>query len=254
MYKFIDFFPPKVGEVIAFVGCGGKTSLIEGIITEWMDKGLPVLHTTTTKIYPPEGRKIILGSDLHRLAEDLRKAGDALITAAAAYTLEDECKLLGLPIGWFPMLKQVCSDYGIFVEADGCRGQSIKLYDDHEPCLPFEADRIIILTGMDAFTCNRIEEKAHRYPLLQKSFPDISSYSLQERVEILFHPKGLIGKLPKAISKTLFLNKVTEENLEQAKMIGDLLLEGAGAMLKGVMIGNTYEKPMIYAYKEQVLK
>ena len=248
MYKFIDFFPIKEGQTIAFVGCGGKTSLIEGIITELMERNLPVLHTTTTKIYPPKGRKIILDSEIKGLIEDIRSAEGPLTTAA--YGINAENKLLGFPVEWFDKLKQVFQGYCILVEADGCRGQSIKIYGENEPCLPLGTDTVIILTGIDAFTCRRIKEKSHRYDVFQEFFPHRNVYTLQDRIEVLLHPQGLIMKIPKDMRKVLFLNKVTEATVEQARRIADLLLEKAGDQLDGVLIGNTFERPMVYDYKK----
>ncbi|WP_273228042.1 selenium cofactor biosynthesis protein YqeC [Geosporobacter ferrireducens] len=233
----------------AFVGCGGKTSLIEGIITEAENFNLPVIHTTTTKIYPPKERKFILGSDIQELIEGIKSVGDSLVTAAYAID-SGESKLLGFPVKWFNTLLQEFPGYCMLIEADGCRGQSIKIYRENEPCLPPETDRVVILTGMDAFTCCRIEEKMHRYDLFQRFFPNKKFYTLQDRIDILFHSKGLITKIPKEIKKVLFLNKVTEATLEQARMIADLLLEKAAEQLDGVLIGNTFEKPMIYEYRK----
>ena len=48
------------GEVVAFIGAGGKTTAIYRVAADLAARGLKVIVTTTTKIFPPGAPHIAL--------------------------------------------------------------------------------------------------------------------------------------------------------------------------------------------------
>ena len=117
---FLAFFPfpSSLFFCIAVVGCGGKTSLIELLADRMRDK--KVLISTTTKIFPPKMKDIVLFETLRQCEEHEPRTGVqcmGILNSASG-------KLEALPDSFLAAIK---SRYDIvLLEADGSRGLPCK--------------------------------------------------------------------------------------------------------------------------------
>lgn len=130
--------------VTAFIGGGGKTTLLRTLGEELAAAGQRVVLCTTTKIYP--------FPDLPNLA----RAGEAELAAALAIhpLLCTGENVPGTEKLTAPALSMAAlaglADY-VLVEADGAAGRPLKAHAPHEPVVPAEASQVICVVGASGF-------------------------------------------------------------------------------------------------------
>jgi len=139
--------------VIAFVGGGGKTTLLWELARELEARGKRTVITTTTHIFPRHGVYTAADDNL-RLREEL-SAGRIVVAGRPAL----EGKLTAVEPEFFSFLRKN-SDY-LLVEADGSRSHPLKVPAAHEPVLPPGTELVV---GVAGYTCvgKKIREICHR--------------------------------------------------------------------------------------------
>jgi probable selenium-dependent hydroxylase accessory protein YqeC len=141
---------------VAFVGCGGKTSLIGLMADRLRDK--KVLISTTTKIYPPKMKDIVLCETLKQCEEHEPRTGIqcmGLLNSASG-------KLEALPEA---LLAHLQPRYDIvLLEADGSRGLPCKGWLANEPVVPDYCTHTVGLITMAALGKPAGGSTVHRLP------------------------------------------------------------------------------------------
>lgn len=137
---------PAKNRVIAFVGGGGKTTLIYELARELAGVGKQVLVTTTTHMKEPE------------------KKWEADHTVGVPCE-EQLGKIKGVSEEEYRKLKDRCDI--LLVEADGAKRKPLKAPAEHEPVIPKDADMVIGMAGASAIG-KTIEEGCHRVELVGK--------------------------------------------------------------------------------------
>ncbi len=137
---------PAKNRVIAFVGGGGKTTLIYELARELAGVGKQVLVTTTTHMKEPE------------------KKWEADHTVGVPCE-EQLGKIKGVSEEEYRKLKDRCDI--LLVEADGAKRKPLKAPAEHEPVIPKDADMVIGMAGASAIG-KTIEEGCHRAELVGK--------------------------------------------------------------------------------------
>ena len=138
--------------VTALIGGGGKTTMLYTLTEELRKKGTVLLCTSTHIMRPTQ-------------YEVLERAGEAEISAAlaahgAVCVGEPSAEgKLGPPSLSFDALAQL-ADY-VLVEADGSRRLPLKAHAPHEPVIPANAQRVVLVVGADGFG-KPISRMAHR--------------------------------------------------------------------------------------------
>ena len=145
--------------VTALIGGGGKTTLLYTLTEELRKKGTVLLCTSTHIMRPTQ-------------YEVLERAGEAELSAAlsahgAVCVGEPSAEgKLGPPSLSFDALARL-ADY-VLVEADGSRRLPLKAHAPHEPVIPANAQRVVLVVGADGFgkpiraVCHRSELYAAR--------------------------------------------------------------------------------------------
>ena len=130
--------------VTAFIGGGGKTTMMYTLARELVEQGT-VLCITTTRIFPPAHLPVLERVDRGTL-ERLRCV--CVGTPAQETTPVPRGKLSApaQPIADLAAL----ADW-VLVEADGSRGLPLKAHLSHEPVIPPETGRTVVLIGASAF-------------------------------------------------------------------------------------------------------
>ena len=142
--------------VTAVVGGAGKTTLIHTLAEQYRAAGLRVLVTTTTHMYREPG--MLLDPDAEALVQTLRARGFAAAGSAAAGG-----KFGALPSAVYAAGCAAADE--VLVEADGARGKLVKLPAPHEPVLPDNAQRILLVCNLKAIG-QPLAEAAHRAELV----------------------------------------------------------------------------------------
>jgi molybdenum cofactor cytidylyltransferase len=137
------------GDVVSFIGAGGKTSTLANLGYELADLGWRVLATTTTRIGEDE-----LGLAHHAMRPD---AGSEAISRALTkhrfvflYDSIRNNKIYGLSPDLIPRLLDTIDSDVLLVEADGSRGLPLKAPYSHEPVIPPGTSLVIPVVSFEA--------------------------------------------------------------------------------------------------------
>ncbi|MCZ7546262.1 MAG: selenium cofactor biosynthesis protein YqeC [Anaerolineae bacterium] len=149
--KLRDALGIRRGEVVAFVGAGGKTSALFRLGHELAAEGWRVLATTTTRMAAEELRMasstLALGANGHDATvrdvwRQLNRYGFVL-----TYNRVSRGKVIGLApnaVEW--LIDRVNSD-ALLIEADGARRLPFKAPQPHEPVVPDGTTLMVPVAG-----------------------------------------------------------------------------------------------------------
>ena len=201
-------FGIKSGDIVSLVGGGGKTTTMYYIAGELAKKGLKVIVTTTTHIFPPEITYTCLTTkDINEVKEALKENNLVVLADSVG-----EVKLEGIDPLWVNDLKEVADV--IIVEADGSRNLPFKAPHEHEPVVPPSSTVVIPVVGVDAVYKPLSEEWAHR----PDKISEITGLKMGEPVtpEIiattLLHTMGGMKGVPSHAAFIPLINKADSQN------------------------------------------
>jgi molybdenum cofactor cytidylyltransferase len=206
-----------LGEVVSFVGAGGKTSTALRLMDELAQAGRPVVFTTTTKImepipHPGECLMLVETLDAARTALDSARCAklflaqhrleeiDPDFAARAPYPVRP-AKLAGLPPDWVDALvaEQPGATVPTFlVEADGARHRLLKAPAPHEPVVPSATTIFIPMADLDVLGKPLADEFVHRAGRAERllSVPRGEPITPQLVARLLAHPGGGLKGAP----------------------------------------------------------
>lgn len=152
------------GDVVSFVGAGGKTSALFRLADELRREGWRVVATTTTRVasyevgQAPSAIEVTAGLPVTRIREHLTAHGFVFLYAAGD---RQHHKIIGLPLTQIgDLIDRVNSDI-LLIEADGARRLPFKVPRDHEPVIPPETTLVVPVAGVDAL--DQPLDEAHVY-------------------------------------------------------------------------------------------
>ncbi|HMA35764.1 MAG TPA: selenium cofactor biosynthesis protein YqeC [Chloroflexia bacterium] len=153
------------GELVAFVGAGGKTTTLQRLLGELRAAGRTVLTTSTVHLFPLKGmppHPFVIEPDPARLAAMLPALlAEAGHVRVAAEQLRAD-KIRGLAPDQVAALKALPGLDHLLVEADGARHRSLKAPAAHEPALPAGVDVLLIVAGLDVIGQPLDDAHVHR--------------------------------------------------------------------------------------------
>lgn len=208
--------------VTALIGGGGKTTLLYTLTEELRKKGTVIL-CTSTRIMRPAQYGV------------LERAGEAEVSAALAahgavcVGETAEGGKLAAPTLSFDSLARL-ADY-VLVEADGAKRLPLKAHAPHEPVVPANAQRVVLVVGADGFgkpvraACHRPE----RYAALCGASEETAVTPELEAAVLLAEGLG----------DRVYVNKVeTAEDYDAAAVLASRLTcpVAAGSLHKGVYL------------------
>jgi probable selenium-dependent hydroxylase accessory protein YqeC len=152
----VDYLNISNGSVVAVVGCGGKTSLIELMADKLRDR--KTLISTTTKIYPPKIKELVLCKTLKQCGEHEPRPGIQCLGSLNSTS----GKLEALPEA---LLAELIRGYDVaLLEADGSRGLPCKGWLTNEPVVPDYCTHTVGIITMAALGKAATENTVHRLP------------------------------------------------------------------------------------------
>jgi molybdenum cofactor cytidylyltransferase len=208
--KLADALKVSAGDVIAFVGAGGKTGLMLALADELHHQGVNVAVTTTTKLgveERPKNSELILASESEELVSKLqsREHKDTIPVLAMGLN-QSRDRLLGLSPD---LVDQLTGKFdALLIEADGARRRSFKVPRDHEPVVPEGVNKLCIVIGLDAIDKPVDEEFHYNLPgmeTLGASRGDVLTLKLIAK--LLHHPNGYLRFQSPTRQFFLVLNK-----------------------------------------------
>lgn len=189
--------------VTALAGGGGKTAMMYTLARELAARGT-VVCTTTAHILPPDHLPV------------LEQAGRAELESNRCVCVgrPGEGGKLAAPVQSMGELAML-ADY-VLAEADGSRGLPVKAHLSHEPVIPAEAGRTVVVAGASGFG-RPIQEVVHRW----ERFCQLTGAAPEEPVT----PESLAEALTaEGLGDLVFVNQAeTPESLAEAKRLAALL-------------------------------
>ena len=211
------------GEVIAFVGAGGKSTAIRRLVGELAGR-IPTVVTTTTKIALDQSdlaqEHLILESieDLLTAIESMQTFESILLTGGKD---DKEPKWRGLHPDFVEEFIPAVRENGwvLLIEADGARGKSLKVPASYEPVLPSQCDLVVPVVGLDVIGEEVDSPKVHRFDLLMKLLDLGANERIRSDhiVKLLTSLHGGLKDIPQESVVRVLLNKADSDG---ARKIG----------------------------------
>ncbi len=226
-------------ELIAFVGGGGKTSLLFALA-----QALPGrrLLTTTTRIFAAQmaHAQAVIKFTTEDAENAEKKIGEALDRFGTCLVVGDVTgdKAVGLPPERVDLWQNRPDVDFVLVEADGSRMRPIKAPAAHEPVIPSAATLVVPVVGIDALN-GRFSQITHR-PELAAALLRYSvigdRLSVADVAQLIAHPQGGLKGVPEGARVVPFINKVeTAVQTHAARQIAQQLLHSP--RIERVVIG-----------------
>ena len=238
LFSALEIDPPQMA---AIIGSGGKTSLMYALAEEIQGRGLRVITTTTTKIFPPlaeQSPELILTEKPEDLISRATKAlGKHRHITVAAAQLESG-KLDGIKPDLAGLLLAHTGADVVIAEADGSRGLPIKAPAAHEPVIPGLAELVVPVVGLSGLRQPLDEETVFRADI----FSDLSGIPMGKAItangiaRALFHPNGTLRRVGPGMRVIPVLNQSDLVDAAVACAAAEALLAvGTGRITKVVI-------------------
>lgn len=218
------------GDVVAFVGAGGKTTAMFRLADELVAEGWRVVTTTTTRIAQEElnraPQRIGVGHSMKlppSLSEQIEQHRHVFVFAR----LEQDSKVRGVSQAWFDENLTAASGIdALLVEADGSRRLPMKAPLPHEPVIPASATVVVPVVGMDALGQPLAEETVYGADAIEKviGYPAGQPVTPRLIAAVLLHPRLGLKHVPRRARIAPLLNKVNDGALPDARQVADYLL------------------------------
>jgi molybdenum cofactor cytidylyltransferase len=238
------------GDVVAFVGAGGKTSLMLALAEELFDAGIKVAVTTTTKIGTHELPKnqpneLIVDADPKNLISNVRSAiAERKIPILASGIDESNDRLLGNNPATVDILAHEEKIDVLLIEADGARRKPFKIPMPHEPVVPDSVNKLCIVVGLDALNLKINEENFYNTTGMQELGAILGETLTPQLMRgLLLHQTGyLMLKTPNR-KMYLVLNKV--EKIKDDVELQELIIELFHNDIEKILVTTAINKPII---------
>ena len=200
------------GEVVAFVGGGGKTAAMFRLAREIVGRGERALTTTTTHIFAAQ----IAQAPAHVIAADATRESVSAALATHRHVLvvgatdAGSGRAGGVSLDLFRHLRAWFPDVCLLNEADGSRMRPFKAPAAHEPVIPKETTLVVAVVGADVFGRPLDAEHVHRPELVSA----LSGAPMGARItpaivaRVLAHPDGGRKGVPAGARVVVLINKV----------------------------------------------
>jgi len=237
-------------ELVAFVGAGGKTTLMMALA-----KRLPgrTIVTTTTRLFEAQIESAVSAlpavicryPDLTPLDENKLEPGIFLVVGP-----EESDKVTGVPLTLPGQLLARPDVDHVLVEADGAKLFPVKAPADHEPALPESVTLVVPVIGVDALG-GRIVDVAHRSELvahlLGKAVTD--RLVVEDLTLLLNQTDSGLKNVATHVRLIAVINKVeTPNQLEDARLIAGQVL-GQQRVQRVVLSSAISARPVVEVHR-----
>lgn len=201
------------GDVVSFVGGGGKTTSMFRLATELSAAGFRVVATTTTHISKEQVRiaaASIALEEMDLLGSRLDQHGHCLVIGPP----DGKGRVFGASSELIEALHSRADVDVVLVEADGSRSLPFKAPGHHEPVVPEATTILSPIAGMNALDQPLDEMHVHRAELVAalSQQPLGSLIDARTLARVLSHTEGGAKHCPNGARLVPILNQVDIEN------------------------------------------
>ncbi len=240
------------GDVVSFVGGGGKTTSMFRLAAEMSASGLRVVTTTTTHISLEQvhlSPASIVIDDLNSLTANLDQHGQCLVIGSP----DGKGRVHGVSSELITKLSARPDIDVVLVEADGSRSRPLKAPGEHEPVVPGNTTILVPIAGLNALGQPLDEDHVHRSEIASglAGVPVGSSITAETVARILSHPQGGAKLRPAGARLVPLLNKAdTDDMVRQAGEVAEKLL--AYPNVDAVIINSMQKKPSVLEIRSRI--
>ncbi len=233
------------GEILAFVGGGGKTTAMFRLADELVAQGRRVVTTTTTRIFTAQialaPHHIIhaRGQPTHQLLTSLARQ---LASHPHTLVIGEPDLEIGKAFGVKPEAVKAMASLpevdAILNEADGSRMRPFKAPADHEPVVPDCTTLLVPVVGVDTLSRPLTDKYVHRAGRVAELAGVETGVEVTPEIvtAVLAHPQGGLKGLPPGARAVPLINKVeTKAQRAAARRLAGLLL--AHQRIDAVVVG-----------------
>lgn len=229
-------------ETVAFVGAGGKTTLMFRLAAELAASGYAVVTSTTTRLSARETLFAPLCFACENADDMLRELPSAL--ARARHVLAVGCarptsdRLDGLSFETLTRIAALSEVDFLLVEADGSRERPFKAPAAHEPAIPDCVTTVVPVVGLDTLGRPLTADYVHRPELVADLAQCVLGATITPAImaAVIGHTQGGGKNVPAGARIIPFLNKVDLlSDLEELDALARTLLLARG--IERVLIG-----------------
>ncbi len=233
------------GEIVAFVGGGGKTTAMFRLARELAAEGQGVITTTTTRLGASQvgSAPVLLRLEKQglsaalqtRILAELETHRHVLVVGTVD---EDMDKATGIDPELIPVLAGLPGVSAVLVEADGAREMPFKAPAEYEPQIPPSTTVVVPVMGVEALGQPLAAPWAHRVELIcaLTGAAEGDPITPELAAQVLAHPQGGRKNVPPGARVIPLINKVeTAAQATRASEMAACLLSAPGC--EAVMIG-----------------
>lgn len=224
-YRLIHDDPQKIrGQIVAVIGGGGKSSLLQKIGKELVEENLRVILTSTTKFQPFPQMGVALVRDGASYVSELNVLLNELKIAQVAKDYYEKDRFIGVNIVTVQELARLADV--VLIEADGSRQRSLKTHKDYEPVIPPFATSVIIICGCDVVGEPLNEKTVHRAEIFSEKWnlPFGTTLTPEIICRELLSPHSYLRNVPLRAGVSFFISKA-DRNPIGGKLLSEHLFK-----------------------------
>lgn len=251
--KLHEAFEIMRGDVVSFIGAGGKTSTMVALGYELMEAGWRVLATTTTRIGEDQ---LTLMPHALTTSEHVDVISQALTDHRFLFLYDQiqKNKVIGPNPGVISHLMDTIDSDVILIEADGARGLPLKAPYEHEPVIPQETSLVIPIASLSALGKPLDEEHVYNVDAIINRYGFVKGNRIKSPwiAQILRDEElGFYG-IPEKARVIAFLNQTPQRGYgrARARLIGQLALRQK--RMNGIAIGSVRGTEPVYEIRRPV--
>jgi probable selenium-dependent hydroxylase accessory protein YqeC len=209
------------GDVVAFVGAGGKSGAIVAVSGGLTQEGMKVLVAPTTKMLSSEADMIgplVTSEDVGDLRAETERAFSEAPAVVVGSGMLSKNRVGGIDPEWVGDLARLADV--VLVEADGSRRRPIKGTADHEPAIPDAATLVVAVGNVHALGNPVDEEHVHRPEIFSDLTGIGQGQSITPRAFALAVAQGSLARVPqRARTAALITGVVPGRSMSDASVI-----------------------------------
>ena len=236
--KLQQAFDISRGDVVAFVGAGGKTSLLIGLGYELAEAGWRVLATTSASLRDDQlglfPRALPCDADARSISQALSEDRFVLL-----YDEIRRGRVYGPALEWTPLLLDSVDSDVLLVEADDAGGLPFKAPLDWQPQIPLETSLVVPVASLEALGKPLDDEHIYNPQALIERFGFVRNSPVKSPwlAQALRDDKLGLKNVPDNARVVIYLNRTPDRGYlrGRARMIARLCLQSdrVGAVALG---------------------
>lgn len=251
--KLLEAFNVNRGDVVAFIGAGGKTSTLVSLGYELAEAGWRVLATTSTDI--PEHQLELMPRAL------VPDAGSEAISQALTedrfvflYEQISNGRVHGPSPDWIVHLMDTVDSDVILIEADRSDGLPLKAAYQHEPVIPPETSLVVPVASLAVLGQPLDEEHVYNVESIINRYGFAKGNRIKSPwvAQVLRDEELGLRNIPESVRVVAFLNQTPLKGYgrARARLIARLALRQS--RLNGIAIGAARASDPVYEIRRPI--